>query len=149
VHPFRFITFEGEARAGFGEVLAEAYRANEPDAEDEAMELERQRFLRAGAVVCLVSSPNLEHKTPEWEQVLTAGAVGQNLVIAAGAAGLAVQWLTEWYSYDDRVAEALGLQPHEKIAGFIYLGRPADTPKERARLAAEALTERWSHPTQG
>jgi nitroreductase len=146
VHPFRFITFEGEAREAFGEVLEGAFAEQNPDAGEEARALERGRFLRAGAVVCLVSSPDKDHKTPEWEQILTAGAVGQNLVIAAGAAGLAAQWLTEWYSYDERVAAALGLSKDESVAGFIYIGHPGEAPKERARMEASALTSSWSRP---
>ncbi|MCQ8185090.1 nitroreductase family protein [Parvularcula maris] len=149
VHPFRFITFEGEARAAFGEVLEEAFVGANPDAPEEARALERSRFLRAGVVVCLVSSPDKEHKTPEWEQLLTTGAVGQNLVIAAGAAGYAVQWLTEWYSYDKAVASALGLTKDERIAGFIYIGHPGEAPKERARMEAPALTSSWSRPRPG
>jgi nitroreductase len=146
VHPFRFITIEGEARQALGEVLAQAFAASVRDASAEAIDLERGRFMRAGAVVCLVASPDPEHKTPEWEQMLTTGAVGQNLVIAAGAAGYAAQWLTEWYSYDEAVAEALGLSAQERIAGFIYIGEADAAPMERARMSADALTSRWTPP---
>ncbi|MEM1409428.1 MAG: nitroreductase family protein, partial [Pseudomonadota bacterium] len=94
VHPFRFLTFTGDARAAFGDVLADAFKASREDPAPEAVELERGRFLRAPVVVAVISSVQKEHSTPEWEQILTAGAVAQNLVIAAGAAGYAAQWLT-------------------------------------------------------
>ncbi|MEM0930141.1 MAG: nitroreductase [Pseudomonadota bacterium] len=146
VHPFRFMVFEDESRAAFGEVLADATLENDPSSTEDCLRLERERFLRAPLVVAVVSNVNLEHKTPEWEQILTAGAVCQNLVIAAGAAGYAAQWLTEWYAFDDKVLAAMGLTPTERVAGFIYIGTPTDAPKERARVAAAELTSRWTAP---
>ncbi|MEO1658557.1 MAG: nitroreductase [Pseudomonadota bacterium] len=146
VHPFRFIVFEGDDRAAFGEVLAAATLENDPAATDDCLRLERERFLRAPLVVAVVSNVNIEHKTPEWEQILTTGAVCQNLLIAAGAAGYAAQWLTEWYTYDERVLMAMGLSATERVAGFLYIGTPADAPKERARVPAPELTSRWTAP---
>src|SRR5215475_2173272 len=46
--PWRFILFEGEARARFGDVLAECLKATEETTEDR-MAFERARFLRAPA----------------------------------------------------------------------------------------------------
>ncbi|NNU15041.1 nitroreductase [Parvularcula sp. ZS-1/3] len=146
VHPFRFIVFEGEARSRFGDILESAYAKKEGTEDPACLKIERERFERAPVVVAVVSAVNKEHKTPEWEQILTAGAVAQNLVIAAGAAGFAAQWLTEWYAYDEGVLEAAGLKGDERLAGWVYLGTPADAPKERARMDASALTERWSSP---
>lgn len=146
VHPFRFLTIEDEARSELGSVLVEASRKRDEGLEGEALELERRRFERAPLIVVVISKVDPAHKTPEWEQVLTCGAVCQNLVIAAGAAGYAAQWLTEWYAYDDDVCRALGLTEHERIAGFIYIGTPTEAPKERPRIPADTLTESWTAP---
>jgi nitroreductase len=148
VHPFRFVTFEGEARAAFGDILSAAFIKANPDTDENAAHLERERLTRAPLVVAVISTPDREHKTPEWEQILTAGAAAQNLLIAAGAAGYAAQWLTEWYSYDETVIAGLGLLPHEKVVGFVYIGTATEVAKERARLDAEALTSSWEAPAQ-
>src|SRR5882672_6376272 len=47
--PWRFILFEGEARARFGEVAAECLKASEATTE-ERLAMERGRFLRAPVV---------------------------------------------------------------------------------------------------
>ena len=143
VTPFRFILFEGEARARFGAILAEAFTENEPGAEERRIESERNRFLRAPLVVGVVSSVKPEHKTPVWEQTLTAGAVCQNMLLAASAFGFAAQWITEWYAYDARVLAALGLSRGEQIAGFIYIGTAREDPKERARPAIDDITSSY------
>lgn len=143
VTPFRFIIFEGKGREKFGEALKTAFLKHTPEATPERAEIERKRFLRAGVVVAVVSHVDHAHKTPEWEQVLTAGAVSQNMLLAARASGYAAQWLTEWYAYDANILAALGLADNERIAGFIYLGTAREDPKERGRPDLSALIERY------
>ena len=143
VTPFRFLVFEGEARARFGEILKAAFIANEPDASEEKIAYEANRFMRAPSVVAVISKVNREHRTPEWEQILTAGAVCQNMLIAASAHGFAAQWLTEWYAFDEKVLKGLGLSENERIAGYIYLGTAKEDPKERGRPDMSAIVSRF------
>lgn len=139
--PWRFIVFEGEARARFGGLLESRLRELEPDGPEERYELERNRFLRAPVVIAVISDVAENHKIPEWEQVLSAGAVCQNLLIGASALGFAAQWLTEWYAYDQVVKTALGLAPNERVAGFIYVGSAICDAEERPRKAPRV--SRW------
>ena len=46
-----------------------------------------------------------------------------NLIVASRALGFSATWLTEWPAYDPRFRAAIGLAEHEKIAGFIHIGR--------------------------
>ncbi|WDI31289.1 nitroreductase [Hyphococcus flavus] len=133
VTPFRFIVFQNDARRKFGDVLEKVFRMNEPDAGDEKAAFEGDRFLRAPVVIGVVSSVNKAHRTPEWEQILSCGAVCQNLLIATSAYGFGAQWLTEWYSFDEAVGDALQLGDDERIAGFVYIGTAKEEPKERGR----------------
>jgi nitroreductase len=82
-------------------------------------------------------------KIPEWEQLLSSGAAAMNLVTAANALGFAASWLTEWYAYDRRVLEALGLGPNEKIAGFVHIGTPATLPGDRDRPPLHAVVSHY------
>ena len=64
-----------------------------------------------------------------------------NLTVAASALGFATTWLTEWCAYDRRFAAAIGLSDHERIAGFIHIGRAKVEPQDRPRPAlAEIVT---------
>ena len=47
-------------------------------------------------------------KIPVWEQELSAGAVCQNMLIAAHALGFVANWMTEWYAYHPVVKEKIG-----------------------------------------
>ncbi|MBY0423775.1 MAG: nitroreductase [Parvularculaceae bacterium] len=143
VYPFRFIVFEGDRRAAAGAVFAARLEATDPAADAAKIDVERRRFLRAPVVVCVVSRVDAAHKTPEWEQVLTAGAVCENLLLAASAHGFASCWLTEWLAYDSAVRAALGLGAEERVAGFIYIGSARENPKERPRPDVDALITRF------
>jgi nitroreductase len=131
--PWRFIVFEADARLKAGDKIAAAFHADHPQAKPEFVEMERMRLARAPLVIAIVSRAGPHVKIPEWEQVLSAGAAAMNLVVAAHALDYAAKWITEWYAYDRRVLDALGLASHERIAGFVHIGRPAQRPEDRAR----------------
>jgi nitroreductase len=140
--PWRFIVIEGEARARLGEVLAKRTTEIEPDASEIRLEIERGRFLRAPMVVCVVSRVKPGIPIPEWEQELSAGACCMTLLIAATAMGYAANWITEWCAYDEVVKEYLGLAANERVAGFIYLGKPSAPLEERVRPDPDSLITR-------
>jgi len=141
--PWRFIVFEGNARTSAGAAIVAAYSADHPDATSEQIEFERKRLARAPLVIAVVSRAGPHVKIPEWEQHLSAGASAMSLVFAAHAIGYAASWITEWYAYDRRVLDALGVAPHERIAGFVHIGRPAKPPEDRDRPKLDAIVTRF------
>lgn len=141
--PWRFIVFEGEARHAAGAKIAAIFSADRPEAAPEQIAFERRRLARAPLVVAVVSRAGPHVKIPEWEQVLSAGAAAMSLVMAAHALGFAANWITEWYAYDRRVLDALGLGPNERIAGFVHIGRPARPPEDRPRPPLGDIVTRY------
>ena len=141
--PWRFILFEGNARSAAGEAIASAFRADHPEATAEQIEFERKRLARAPLVVAVVSRAGPHVKIPEWEQQLSAGASAMSLVFAAHAIGFAASWITEWYAYDRRVLDVLGLAANERIAGFVHIGRPAKPPEDRDRPNLGTIVTRF------
>ena len=142
--PRQFIVIKGDARAKFGDVLADAFEKANDDTFDELLEIERERFQRAPVVVAVTSRVVKEHKIPEWEQQLSSGAACMNMLNAAHAMGFTAQWLTEWPAYNDDVAGALGLGENERIAGFVYVGSPVEPPTERKRAVLEDIVREWT-----
>ena len=142
--PWRFIVFEGEARRSAGAAIATAFSTKYPNAKPEHIEAERERLARAPLVVAVVSRAAPHAKIPEWEQVLSAGAAAMNFVIAAHALGYGANWITEWYAYDRAVLDAFGLAPHERIAGFVHVGRPLGPPEDRPRPSLKDIVSRFT-----
>ncbi len=141
--PWRFILWEGEARAAFGEVMKARWQELHPDHGEQSLEFARALFLRAPAILGVVSTAAEHPKIPVWEQQLSAGAVCMNILLAATALGLGCQWNTDWVAYDSGIAAAMGLGPHEKLAGLIYLGTPAVPYEDRPRPDPQSLLIRW------
>lgn len=141
--PWRFIVFEGDARARMGEVFAEAcIREEQMPPSPMRLETERGRLLRAPLVIAAISS--LKRGTaPEWEQELSAGAVCYNICLAANALGFGTCWITEWVAYSPLVKAALKLGDKERIAGFLYIGRPTEKPEERERPKLGDIVTHW------
>ncbi|HET9717664.1 MAG TPA: nitroreductase [Pseudolabrys sp.] len=137
--PWRFIVFAGAARLAAGDIIASVFRADHPDATSDQIEFERNRLARAPLVIAVVSCARPHVKIPEWEQQLSAGASAMSLVLASHAMGYAASWITEWYAYDSRVLAALRLAAHERIAGFVHIGRPGKTPEDRDRPKLAAI----------
>ena len=143
--PWRFIVFEGQARAAFGRVLGNACAAEAPEPPSTArIEIERTRFLRAPTVVAVISCVTANAAAPEWEQVLSCGAACLNLCLAANAMGFGTCWITEWYAYSPGVRSALGLAANEKVAGFIYVGTANERQADRDRPDLNRITSRWT-----
>ncbi|WP_158809133.1 nitroreductase [Beijerinckia sp. L45] len=142
IAPWRFIVFEGEARTRAGAMLAEVFASQNADAQEKRLAVERARF-SAPLVIGVVSRAGPHIKVPEWEQVLSAGAVCMNLTVAANALGFATVWLTEWYAYDRQALERFGLGPDEKMAGFIHIGSAPAPREDRPRPALADVVTRF------
>ena len=142
VEPWRFITFTGAGRLRFSKALAKLVKAR-PDKDDRDAVHAAELPLRAPVVVAVISSPDPQHKTPVWEQELSAGAVCYNLLLAARSAGFGAVWLSEWIAFDHDVDALLGLQAGERVAGYIYIGTPTAEAPERPRPDMDLKVTAW------
>jgi nitroreductase len=136
--PWRFIVLGRQTRLQIAERLAALAVAKELPAKATAVLAK----LTAAPVTVLVVSTARPASKPEWEQVLSAGAVCMNIEHAASALGFASSWITDWYSYDAEAAALFGVTAAERIAGFIHIGSAAEPLLERERPDIAALTTR-------
>jgi len=145
LEPWRFIVFEGEARAAFGRVLLKACLAEEKETPTAGrLEMERMRLLRSPTVIAVISRTTPNPAAPEWEQILSCGAACFNLCLAATALGFGTSWITEWYAYSPGVRAALKLAANERIAGFVYIGTAKERQPERERPHLAKIVSRWT-----
>src|SRR5690606_12196369 len=117
------------------------------DASEKLLDYQANLLNRAPVVIAVISTADAHQKVPEWEQVMSAGAACQNLLVAAHALGFGAQWLTEWYGYDEAVKSLLGAGPTHKIAGFIYIGNYLNKPDERKRPDLAERVTVWQRNT--
>jgi len=141
--PWRFIVIAGDDRTAFVDRVMAIWRKNNPDASAEDERVERGKR-EAGPLLVVIVSRTVDHpKIPAWEQELSAGAVCMNFVHACNASGYVAQWLTAWLAFDTDVADLLGLEEGDRIAGFMHVGTPTEAPVERDRPDLSAIVSRW------
>jgi len=143
--PWRFVTVADDQRDAFEAVLRRALSTEDPDATPAHYEKEHEFAHYAGQLVVLVSAPVPDHKIPMWEQELSCGAAGMNLLLAAHALGYVAGWVTGWRAYSEHVRAAF-CEPGERIGGFIFIGHATRDLEERERPLVETVHKSWQPP---
>lgn len=144
--PWRFVTVAAEQRDALAALLHRALDEHDPEAGPAHHEKEEEFAHYHGALVVLVSAPIEGHKIPVWEQQLSCGAAGMNLMLAAHAMGYVAGWLTGWRAYHERVRAAF-CGPGERIAGFLFIGKPGRELEERPRAPLATVVRPWTPPS--
>ncbi|WP_227429599.1 nitroreductase [Psychrobacter sp. I-STPA6b] len=134
LQPWRFIVTEGNARHRLGKALLAA-------AEDKALEdgttlsdQVRQKTynlpLRAPMIITVTTKMQAHEKVPEFEQLLSAGAAVQNLILALKAQGFSTVWRTGLLANEPAVKAYFNVNEDDYIVAFVYTGSsPCDFPK--------------------
>jgi len=143
--PWRFVTIAEDQRDAFGALLREALVEHDRGATVAHHQKEDDFAHYAGQLVVLVSAPVRNHKIPVWEQELSCGAAGMNLLLAAHALGYVAGWVTGWRTYSERVRSAF-CEPGERLGGFIFIGHPSRELEDRPRPQLSEVVHEWKPP---
>ena len=144
--PWRFVVVGDDQRDALAVLLHQALNEHDPCATPAHHQKEDEFAQQAPALVVLVSAPVAGHKIPVWEQELSCGAAAMNLLLAAHATGFVGGWITGWRAYNERVRSAF-CGEGERIAGFIFIGKPGKDLEERPRPDLATIARGWTPPT--
>ena len=144
LRPWKFLLIEGPARQRFGHMMAEALKRREPQVSAEVLRREAEKALRSPLIVVVAAKVQPDHpKIPEIEQVASAAAATQTIMLAFHATGFGTMWKTGQAAYDPTVKAALGLAPHDHVVGLIYVGTTVETTPESRRPDHRDFVETW------
>jgi nitroreductase len=143
--PLRFVLIRGAARARLSELFVRRMLEREPAAPPGKIDKARRMPLTAPLVIAVGARLLAQHKVPEVEQLLAAGAGVMNLLNAFHAQGYGAIWLTGGNAYDAEVVQALQFTADERCLGFIYVGSigPESAVGPR-RLERNGVVRDWS-----
>lgn len=145
LRPWKFLVFRGEARNKLGNIFADALQNREENPPKIQIENERAKPLRAPVVIAVIAKIHPENtKIPAIEQILSAGAAAQNIMLAFHAQGYGCMWKTGSAAYDDTIKSALKLAPKDHIVGFLYGGELEISNPTRDKLDNSTFVEYWS-----
>jgi len=141
--PWRIVTVAADQRDALAALLKAAWVRENPGAAGLDLSALDQFAHQAPSLLVLLSTPVAGSKIPVWEQQMSAGAVGMNLLHAAHAYGYVGSWLTGWAAYSPPVAAAFGAQDGDTIVGYFFLGTPALELDERPRPEYDDVVRAW------
>lgn len=142
LRPWRFLLIEGEGLERFCEVFVEALLKQVPNPDEALVEKARSRPKRAPLIIAVIAKVT-EGKIPAVEQVVSAGAAAQNMLLAAHAQGFGGMWRTGPAAYDAHIRSALGAEGEDVIVGYLYLGTPDQPVRVKKTPAREGIVENW------
>lgn len=141
--PWRIVTVAADQREALAALLKTAWVAENPGAAGLDLSALDQFAHQAPTLLVLLSTPVMNSKIPVWEQQMSAGAVGMNLLHAAHAHGFVGSWLTGWAAYNPDVAAAFGAGDGDTIVGYFFIGSPARDLDERPRPEYDDVVRAW------
>lgn len=144
LRPWRFLTVMGEGRAALGDLFAEAALQATPEAT--AVEIDKQRQMPRRVPLIIIVLTRIARKgtkIPAVEQIGSAAAAAQNMLLAAHAMGFAGKWSTGRNADDPIVRRALGVAEHDYIVGFLYIGTTPDRPAPQGRPSLDDVAKAW------
>jgi nitroreductase len=144
LRPWHFVVIREDQRAAFGALMADTLRRRNPSVSDAEAQRERDKAFRAPVIVAVAAKVLKGHKIPEIEQIASASAAAQTIMLAAPALGYGAVWKTGAPAYDPAVKTALGLSTDDDIIGFLYIGTRVGGPSPIPRPDARDFVTHWA-----
>jgi nitroreductase len=143
LRPWRFLLVEGGDRQKLGDLFVKAKREDNSLLTEAEIEKTRNKTLRGPLILVAIVSVQAHPKVPEIEQVLSAGAAIQNILLAAYALDIGAIWRTGSMAFHPTVKSGLGLTSNEKIAGFVYIGDRQGKERQLTPMDSQRYFESW------
>jgi nitroreductase len=143
LRPWRITVLRGAAREKLGALMGETFKRRHPDATAAQIEKEKNKPLRAPLILVVAAKVDEQSRIPAIEQILSAGAAAENVMVCAFALGFGCAWRTGDAAYDPEIKSAFKLAPGDAIIGFLYVGSNASPPASPAPLDLSAHVVEW------
>ena len=144
LRPWHFVVIDSGHRDAFGALMAESLWRRDPGASEGALQKERSKAFRSPVIVAVAAKVQRGHKIPEIEQLASAAAAAQTIMLAANALGFGAVWKTGAPAYDPAVKTALGLDAADDIVGFLYIGTRTGGSAPFPRPEAGDFVTNWA-----
>lgn len=143
LRPWRVIVIGAGARESLAGLFVAGKRKTQADLTQAEIDRERDKALRPPVLIALVARVRLDHPAvTEAEQLATAGAAMQSILIASHLLGYGAIILSGARCQDTDLRARLGIDPAEHFLGFISIGSIVDQPIRASRpTRAEVVRE--------
>jgi nitroreductase len=133
--PWRFIVYTAEALKNFCFAHAEMYKENTPVENFNPATYDNlmHKGDKASHLIIAVMKRGSNPKIPALEEIASASASVDNVLLGAAALGISAMWNTGGLAHKQPMKDFLQLGDEDVVLGLIYLGYCEDPPKEGKR----------------
>jgi len=143
--PWRFFVYTGQALINFCRTHADMYKAHSP--EETYNPATYDNLLHKGDLashlVVAVMKRGSNPKIPLIEEIASASASIENVLLGAASFGISAMWNTGGMVHKTPMKEYFNLAEEDHILGFIYFGYTDEPAKEGKRVVS--LAEKVSY----
>lgn len=144
LRPWRYLIVQGEARAKLGDVFLQAGLQDDENISQVQQDKFRAMPTRAPLILVGISTNESHPKVPVEEQVISCGVGMGYMLLGLQAEGFGGIWRTGPLASHDLVRKSLGVQEHETLVGFLYIGTPQGEAKPIPDIPLENHFIEWS-----
>ena len=118
--PWHFTVVAGDGLQKLSDIFVQA--AKQANVNEAKILKAKKMPFRAPLIIVVSSNITTHEKVPKQEQIITAGCCVHAMQMAAFSLGYGAMWRTGDFAYNDFVKHSLGVDEHNEIVGFLYLG---------------------------
>ena len=120
--PWKFINVSGDGRKKLADAALNAIEKSDPESAKKNKEKILNAPFRAPLIIIVIASVKEDSIIPEIEQILSAGAAAQNILIASHSLGYSAIWRTGLLAFNKEVSLSFGLDKNDIVIGYLYIG---------------------------
>jgi nitroreductase len=142
--PWRFRVFTGEGLKQLASFQAELYKQQAGE------KFEQSKYdkllanpLKASHIIAVGMKRHPMDKLPETEEICSVASAVQNMQLTASAYGVGCYWTTGGITYYEQAKPFLGLEPQDKLLGFLYVAYAKEGATTQGRRKPFADKVQW------
>jgi nitroreductase len=140
LRPWRVIHCNEQGKARLAELFTASKLRLKPDATETELARERDKAMKPPVLLAMLATPKpAKGEITEAEQLASAGAALQSMLLAAFGLGYGAIILSGSRCLDHAVRKAFGLGERDHLLGFISIGTVVDTPIPAPRPKLEEV----------
>ena len=125
--PWRFTVFTGDGLKKLADFMSELYKTvatKKGTFEEKNYETLQSKPLLASHIIAIGMKRDEKERLPEIEEIEAVACAVQNMYLTASAHGVGCYWGSGGVTYFEDAKAFFGLEPKDKLLGFLYLGMP-------------------------
>jgi len=136
--PWHFTVITGQGLVRLSELFVSS-----SDADTANIEKITKMPFRAPMIIVVSTVLKAHAKIPKQEQLITSGCCAHAMQMACVALGYGAMWRTGDLAYNAKVKQGLGIEQHDQLVGFLYIGTPTRAAVVKPTKVIESSVSYW------